>query len=514
MYRTEFGVAPSSLADLAKADCCPGAFNKGDLVCPDGGSYRLSADSNHGVCSRHGHPHRLVPCCEVPLTEVSSDEAERYEAFVRDYSAYWRTFFDPIAVRVQATPERYRLETIVLPLIDNSLYTTLASTLKGKPEPLDALPVPRRNILSAVGRFDKEGLLKKYAEDFKDGHDQLVQAVKDQGVPGPVAEALDVRQLLSKGLGNQVGFHVYDAAPVFDLDLPGFLGLILGNTGGPGGNIGGEQLLASFIAASVNSPVYLSLPVQDEKIVDRALDQIDQVLVPLARRGDNLWLGIRLDRDFYRTRLKSGQVIRSYAFRIGPITWRLHWGRIGRGFYIASKPFILTDLEAATAEASKAKKKGKTRPDTETTAHAMLRLRPRNWDRVLPGYRLAWAENNRRACQANLGPLASAGRATLARPGKAPVKPGEGDGAERARHALQLADRLYAVRLFCPEGGRYSLSADGKTCTCSVHGTLAAPEQGLAPKEGARGPVAFTNMTATLTFLDDGLHAVLVLDRK
>ena len=45
-------------------------------------------------------------------------------------------------VDIQATPERYRLETIVLPLLDNSIYTSMARMLGGKPEPLDALPVP------------------------------------------------------------------------------------------------------------------------------------------------------------------------------------------------------------------------------------------------------------------------------------------------------------------------------------------------------------------------------------
>ena len=70
--------------------------------------------------------------------------------------SYWQTYFDPIAIRVQVTPQRYRLETIVLPLIDNSIYQGMARALGGKPEPLDALPVPKRNIFSIQGRFDKK----------------------------------------------------------------------------------------------------------------------------------------------------------------------------------------------------------------------------------------------------------------------------------------------------------------------------------------------------------------------
>ena len=53
---------------------------------------------------------------------------------MQQYSQYWRTFFDPIAIRIQVTPERYRLETIVLPLIDNTLYSFLAQSLGGEPQ--------------------------------------------------------------------------------------------------------------------------------------------------------------------------------------------------------------------------------------------------------------------------------------------------------------------------------------------------------------------------------------------
>src|SRR5207245_11378091 len=100
-----------------------------------------------------------TPCCEIPLTQVDGEEADEYKAFLQEYNQFWRTFFDPIALRLQMTPQRYRLETIVLPLIDNSIYTGLAHTLGGDAEPLDALPVPKRNIFSVALKLNKEDLL-------------------------------------------------------------------------------------------------------------------------------------------------------------------------------------------------------------------------------------------------------------------------------------------------------------------------------------------------------------------
>jgi hypothetical protein len=139
-----------------------------------------------------------------------------------------------------------------------------------------------------------------------------------------------------------------------------------------------------------------------------------------------------------------------------------------------------------------------------------VRLRPGHWDRVLADYRLGWEENNRQACLANLGPIASAGRALRA-------GAGAGKGADRGPEAQRLAEQLYAVRFFCPDGGRYTLSADGKECSCTAHGSARLPRQGLAPSDSA-GPARalrdFGGLTATLTFLEDGLHAVLVLEPK
>ena len=51
------------------------------------------------------------------------------------------------------------LSAMGMPLIDNTIYTTMARVLGGKPEPLDALPVPKRNIFSLAVRLNKRELL-------------------------------------------------------------------------------------------------------------------------------------------------------------------------------------------------------------------------------------------------------------------------------------------------------------------------------------------------------------------
>lgn len=91
----------------------------------------------------------ILATWSFPETTVTESEADAYKQFVTEYSQYWRTFFDPIAVRVQATPERYRLETIVLPLINNSMYQSMAMALSGEPQQLSGNVTSDASVESA-----------------------------------------------------------------------------------------------------------------------------------------------------------------------------------------------------------------------------------------------------------------------------------------------------------------------------------------------------------------------------
>jgi hypothetical protein len=159
LFRTEHGRAPKSLEELVESKCAPGVFGKGALVHPDGGSYSLSADGMSGLCSKYGRIELLTPCLERLVTEVSGEEGQEYLDFVREYNEYWRTYFDPIVIRVQASPQQYRLETLILPLIDNSIYSTMAQAMGGQPVALDALPAGKRELGGLWMHFDKKPLL-------------------------------------------------------------------------------------------------------------------------------------------------------------------------------------------------------------------------------------------------------------------------------------------------------------------------------------------------------------------
>ncbi|MHC4176066.1 MAG: hypothetical protein ACYSWU_01080 [Planctomycetota bacterium] len=495
LYRTQCGKKPESLERLAEAGCAPAVFGRKKFFCPCGGKYELCADGTKGNCSHHGRAGQLVPCCEIPLSRVTEVEAKEYKQFMESYSRYWRRFFDPIAIRVQLTPQHYRAETIVLPLIDNTVYSGLATALGGEPEPLDALPVPKRNIFSMAVRWNKEALLPVVRKNMDFPIDLGLSGAKEP------LRAATVERFLAQGIGSQVGMHVYDASPFVDFNLTSFLGEMLGSFRTGRGGFDDEMIPIGFLVASLNSPVYISIPVKDAQIVDKFLDELDTTLATLARQPQAAgWF--EFDFDFYRVPLPDkDERIRCYAVQFGPIKWRLFFARIGRGLYIASKRFILDDLAAMPINAAEKQ------TDTGPTAHAMVRVRPENWKEVLPAFQLGWAESSRQACLNNLGPLSSVARAVSA----------SGDGQAKSEQVHRRADELHAVHFFCPDGGKYRVSPGGKEVTCSVHGSAAAPRQLAAPAAGSpmgRLIKDFGGVTAELTFLEDGLHAVVTIERK
>ncbi len=223
-------------------------------------------------------------------------------------------------------------------------------------------------------------------------------------------------QLLYEGIGNQVGMHVYDASPMFDFNLTEFLGEMVRNFRGGRGAIDDDVYPVSFLVASLNAPVYVALPVRDAELVDRTLERLDVYLAEIARsRDERGWLD--LEMDFYRSPLSGDSPpVRCYSIAFGPVKWRVFFARVGGGLYLASKRFILEDLERLEQSRAKAKASGR-QADEGPVAHAMIRIRPEHWKEILPAFRLGWAEASREACLNNLGPLSSVARLALSAEG-------------------------------------------------------------------------------------------------
>src|SRR5262249_38982450 len=93
-----------------------------------------------------------TPWMESPIDSVTTAEADEYGHFREEYSKLWRTYFDPIGLRLALDARRVRAEMHILPLAGSEQYRTLrqfTQMAKFRFEPLPGSLVDFR--LSVVG---------------------------------------------------------------------------------------------------------------------------------------------------------------------------------------------------------------------------------------------------------------------------------------------------------------------------------------------------------------------------
>src|SRR5262249_38335143 len=139
-----------------------------------------------------------------------------------------------------------------------------------------------------------------------------------------------------------------------------------------------------MLIGAMDTPIYLAIPVQDEKIVDEFLDKLDPLMAKVVRfDSDKVDSEVRFKQDFYKTRLANGSMTGRWRLQMGRAKGRLHYARIGNAFYIATKATkrpILEDI--ALLEKARGKEKAAPADDPEANAHVMLRIRANNWNEI------------------------------------------------------------------------------------------------------------------------------------
>lgn len=310
---------------------------------------------------------------------------------------------------------------------------------------------------------------------------------------------------LTHGLGNQIGLHLYDHRIMFDINTERGLGDLFA---GPNANAGRLAMLATIgyggFLGGIITPLYISSTVTEPKAVDDFLEDIDRLI---ARYNHKLHMeesGIAAGLDFHHLETAKGHATRAYGLKLGPIRFRMYLARIGDGLFLTNQADVIDDLHAALDRQRKEKS-----PDLGPDAHAMFRIRPKNWNAALPGFKLAWAEGNREACCKNMQALSHVARAH--------GQLLKGTQQEQAQALIDITRKAHGVDCLCPDGGAYLIDPDGSTIRCTVHGSVAAPRQKETP--APESPIAtlmrqFQDLQASFTVLPEGLRAVVVIERK
>ncbi len=118
----------SQLESLVQHKVEPGPIHT-DLPILDGGELRLA--SAGVVSSVYGTLDFMTPIGEMPLDEVTKEEADAYSQWRDGYQRNWNWAFDPIALRIGLGKEKLSADLTIMPLILNTEYSRFMEISKG-----------------------------------------------------------------------------------------------------------------------------------------------------------------------------------------------------------------------------------------------------------------------------------------------------------------------------------------------------------------------------------------------
>jgi hypothetical protein len=393
---------------------------------------------------------------ECPVTRATAGEAAAYEAYLTEYSRYWREFFDPIAVRLDAGEDGgLALTAFILPLIDNSIYRGVRETLGGGPgaAPLRIPEMDRPPLLLFSVNLDGSWR-EEMSEQLEEGLAEMAPYADPQVLaalgPGLHLAVHDADPVVALGSG--------DILSAFGADMPSFLGE--------------EMFMFPLIASVLTRPCTLFVESRDPERTRRFVMQVLSRAVAESGAADD---GFSLvfyqvaDRDAWVAvvnlaglfKLRWGLEVQDQFFLVRNIPW--------------SEPFRVQGAQPGALNA------------------AALQIWPGACDKGLAGLFAADGERSRQAAMAALGhlyPLLAA-------------------GSETAADALDAHQRMFGFRPRHPLGGDWDLR-DGELRS-TLYGSPFSPCQ-PAYQSGNRdfGLLRHVNQASlSMQFEDSGLRAVL-----
>ena len=295
LYRLDHGQA-ATLEELVRS----GYVQESWLQAWEGDRITLDAQ---GIphSERYGTLARMRSLSELPLERLSQEEAAAYRRYVTNYSRYWRRFFDPIGIRI-GVGEHVEMETLILPLVENSIYNQVRALIGGEAAKL-SLPALTPQPVGVVSlKVSQE--LQRLA---------LPQRLGNQA-------PLD-------GFGETVHIALYDSHPLLvlgSLDMLGGLSLVGGNFS----DMLGIGLLGSILTQPLAVFIELKQPVaagspEERRLLARLLGWVGRLNNSnyIERQGDSWVYTFNLE-NILRFHLYARQVDGYFVLSNRPMEFR------------------------------------------------------------------------------------------------------------------------------------------------------------------------------------------------
>lgn len=463
-YRLEYGRSPKSLNNLVQGKF----YDPGQIVDPTGGAYAWDAEHDTATSSVYNRIKYLTPIVELDVLQVSSQEQQQYERYKQRYRKFWRQWFDPVAVRVkQESDERVRLETLVLPFANGSLYSALRHNVGDRALELSTGDIARSAVFSLL---------------LAPGRKQMGAFVRE--IPG-VSEVLREDPTLTdlSWLGDRVSIHFLDDRMILEIDPTRLQSLDLF------GSIDVmPQLGMAAALAATNLPIYLGVEVEDQDKAARLLDQLGSQIVLKESRV----FGLPAQFDAYRLPDYKGHRIHVLSYQIYALKVRLHVSLVNGQLLAATELDALRQaIDAAAAP----------RAVQPIKAHALMRVNFKAMEKLHDDMQLYWSEKLREAAHRNIMPIYN-----LIQLYDVPID-----------QVNALADAKYGVTYFCPGGGEYKYDPETDQVYSTLYGNRRNARQPLSvDDEAALSQLLgqLQELTAALRITDDGLIGTVEIVRE
>ncbi|MCL2155281.1 MAG: DUF3352 domain-containing protein, partial [Leptospirales bacterium] len=187
----------------------------------------------------------MIPIIDLDMGNISKREAEMYRDFAASYNNSRKEFFNPInifnpidifnpiGIRIKTDPE-FSIETCILPLKNNSLYTFFSSIIGG--DPIDLYPDNKikGDTLSMAFKINPK-LVSDYLVDSKSNF-----------------KADDIFK-------DEIQFHMSDAVPLIDFDSEVYSYILKENISKSSET---DSATLGLLSWALTHPIRLSLPVK------------------------------------------------------------------------------------------------------------------------------------------------------------------------------------------------------------------------------------------------------------
>ncbi|MBN1417129.1 MAG: hypothetical protein JXP34_00020 [Planctomycetes bacterium] len=446
----ENGRAPEDIDALFEE----GYLERAKLVCPQGGSYTLEGGIEPS-CSVHDKLGHLTPNIELALADVTDAEAQAYRRYARAYEALWRRYVDPVGIRFAREDRSWTIETIVLPLAENSVYQNLVRLAGGRAIEGGAGPVAPSTVLLFSTRLD-DAFIRGFGDDPFDFRARF---------------GADLRDAFQNAFGDRLTVGLLDDRLLFDYDLAGFFGESIR------WSVSRAVLMTPLLAA-MNLPAYATIPVRDRVAAERFLGDLRRGAAEAGARPAGGRYALKIENYACG---RDGVAFEALTLEIASIKIRVFYALARDAFVLATRPEV---LEAVIA--------GGVRDADPDPYSVKLSLYPSRWERIRPDMLLGYEESARAACL----------RSLIER------RPFAAIGFEKVGAALGFDHR-------CPDGGTYEMVGD--ELRCSIHGTPEAPRQRAAPAAGSQTMRALDGLREIrfdLRFIPEGLRSRVRIERR